>query len=453
MTKATHRLSLAFLLSCLLTLPAPAAQTRSAGNDGSVQQPPSEHTLVSVKVTGSKRYTQDEIVAASGLQMGANVGDEDFQKAAHQLGDSGAFSDISYKFSYSSAGTKLALDVTDATKFLAVHLEDFVWFTDEELLRKVHGRVPLFKGDLPASGKMPDEVSDILQALLVENGVPGHVEYLRSTGKSGDLESFAYSVSGITIRIRDVAFVGAGAAELPHLRAAAEKLPDREYSRDRLSSFVQHVLVPIYHERGYLKASFAPPESKVVKSATSEANASNHYETLVDVTLAVTPGLQYALTGITWTGNKDISSDTLQALLHAKIGAPANTEQLAEDLRQVQSLYGSRGYITATIKADAQFDDPASTVAVNLTVNEGYVYHMGDIDFRGIDNSLTAKLKATWKLRPGDVYDSTYLKQFLASARKLLPANLDWDVSSHVTANVKDKSVDVDVVYSAKAPE
>ena len=77
---------------------------------------------------------------------------------------------------------------------------------------------------------------------------------------------------------------------------------------------------------------------------------------------------------------------------------------------------------------------------------------MGELEFRGIDNNLTARLRAAWKLRPGDVYDASYLKQFLPQARKLLPANLDWEVTPHVTALVRDKTVDVDLQYTAKAP-
>ena len=449
MRKVPHQLLLAALLSSLL-LPA-VGQSRSSGTANAGQSPASMHTLVAVKVTGSKRYSQDEIIAASGLQMGTPSGEEDFQKAVHQLADSGAFTDINYSFSFSPAGTKLEFQVTDSQKLLPARFEDFVWFTDEELQQKVHERVPLFKGELPASGRMPDQVSDILQAMLVENGVPGHVEYLRSTDKNGDLQSFNYSVSGVTIRIRNVEFTGAGAGELLRLKAAADKLTDREYSRDRLNVFVERALLPIFRERGYLKASIAPPQPKVAKAAAD--NDSTHNETQVDVLFAVTPGTQYKLTSITWSGNKEISTETLQPLLHAKIGAPANTEQLAEDLREVQNLYGSRGYITATIKANAQYNEPASAVALTLQVAEGYVYHMGDLEFRGIDNSLTARLRAVWKIRTGEIYDSTYLKQFLPAAAKLLPANLDWDVSPHVTANLKDKTVDVDLVYTAKATQ
>ena len=38
---------------------------------------------------------------------------------------------------------------------------------------------------------------------------------------------------------------------------------------------------------------------------------------------------------------------------------------------------------------------------------------MGDLEFRGLDNSLTAKLRNAWKIRPGEVYDATYLSEYL----------------------------------------
>ena len=434
-------------------LPSPClAQTASAHRSVAPQMPDSAHKLVAVKVTGSKRFTQDEVIAATGLPMGTTVGDEDFKKAVRRLGETGAFTDLAYSYSYSSAGTKLELQVSDAKEFLPARFEDFVWFSDDELRRTIKEYVPLFNGELPAAGRLPDAVSEVLQGMLVKEGVPGHVNYLRYARQDGPIESINYSVSDVLIRIRNVEFSGAAANELPLLEAAVQRLPDREYSRSRLAMFVEHQLLPIYHARGYLKASFAPSQPKVVKKPATDTDDEARNQSLVDVTLAVNPGSQYQLARLDWSGNRDIPTDTLQGMIHAQIGQPANTVRLADDLAQVKRLYGSRGYINAAIKVELQFDDSASSVALRLDVKEDYVYRMGELDFRGLDNSLTAKLRAAWRLRQGDVYDATYVAQYLPQAHKLLTASLDWDVAVHVTANVREKTVDVDLQYTVRAP-
>jgi len=442
--------SLLFMLVGLASLVGLAvlAQTSPAAKPASA----AAYRLIAVKVTGTKRYTSDEVAAASGLPVGTIAHEEDFRKAARQLGESGAFNSIAFTFAYSGAGTKLEFQVTDADKFVPAGFTDFVWFTDDELLRKVHQHIPLFKGDLPTTGRMADQVSDVLQALLVENSVPGYVEYQRKTDKSQHLQAIDYNVTGVSIRIRHLEFPGAGGAELASLQTAAEKLADREYSREFVNSFIQRTLLPTYHERGYLKAVCAPPQPKVVKPE-ADSNSGGPQPTFVDVTFAVTPGMQYKLSGMEWSGNKEVAADALQPLLHGKAGQPANIVQLQDDLDTVQELYGSRGYILASVKVQAQFDDAAGTVVFRLAVDEGAVYHMGELEFRGIDNSLTARLRAAWKIRPGEVYDATYLKQFLPQARKLLPARLDWEVDPHVTAIARDKTVDVDLQYTAKAPQ
>jgi outer membrane protein assembly factor BamA len=441
------------LLASLLLSPSAVCLDAAAQAQATAPRlmPATAYKLTAVKVTGSKRFTQQEVATASGLPVGTIAHEDDFRKAARQLGESGAFGNIAFTFSYSSAGTKLEFQVTDADKFVPARFTDFVWFTDEDLRQKVHERVPLFNGELPAVGRLPDEVSDVLQALLVEKSIPGHVEYSRKNDKSEHLDAIDYSVAGVSIRIRQLEFPGAEASELAALQAAGERLTDREYSREFVNSFVERALLPIYHERGYLKVACAPPEPKVAKS--SEARSDSSQATFVDVIFQVAPGMQYKLSGLEWSGNKEFPSETLQQLVHAKTGQPANTVQLEDDLKSVRELYGSRGYILSSVKVEAQFDDAAGSVALRLAVDEGSVYRMGELEFRGIDNGLTARLRAAWKIRTGEVYDATYLKQFLVQARKLLPANLDWEVDPHVTAITRDKTVDVDLQYTAKATQ
>lgn len=416
------------------------------------QMPPSARNLISIKVTGSKRYTEESIAAASGLQLGTPVSDDDFKTAARRLGDMGVFTEIGYSFSYSIAGTKVEFHVTDAGNFVPVHFEDFVWFPEDEMLRRIKERVPFFDGQLPLSGRLPQDVSDVLQTMLVERSIPGHVEYERTGKSDGPVEALVYRVSDVVIQIRNVEFKGAG-DDVSALKSAARRVFDREYSRTILSALVQHDLLPVYHARGYLRARFGPPVPTVVKQPSVTGDESVRNLTIVDVTYDVTPGEQYKLKSLEWEGNHEIPTETLAKMVRAPLGQPANTVRIGDNLKDIQKLYGSRGYVTATLKVDANFDEAAKAVVLKIDVTEGSLFHMGDLEFRGLDNGLTAKLRSAWKIRPGDVYDSTYLSEYLPAARKLLPTSLDWDVDPHVTANGRDKTVDVDLVYTVKAPK
>jgi outer membrane protein assembly factor BamA len=450
MTTATSRI-LHLLLFAALCLPG-LGQAASSQKP-LAQMPALARQLIAIKVTGSKRFPEAAIAAATGLQMGVPVNDDDFKRAARRLGDMGVFTDIAYSFSYSSAGTKLELHVTDAGKFVSAHFEDFVWFSDEELRQRIRQHAPLFDGELPLFGRLADLVSDVLQAMLVENSIPGHVEYVRVGKQDGPVESINYHVNDVLIRIRNIEFTGAAPVDLPALEAAGRRLGDREYSRTRLSQLVQRQLLPVYYERGYLKAQFGEPQTNVVKQPATETDDGPRNQTVVDVRFAVTPGQQYKLKSVEWSGNHEFPSEALQKMVRAEPGQPANTIRLGDNLKDVQKLYGSRGFITATIKPEAEFEDAGGTVAFRLDVTEGPVYHMGELEFRGLDNSLMAKLRNAWKIRFGEVYDSTYLSEYLPAAQKLLPPALDWEVAPHVTANVRDKTVDVDLIYSVKAPK
>ena len=119
-------------------------------------------TLISVKVSGSTRYPEDAVLAASGLQLGKPITDDDLKEAARHLGEIGVFGDINYSYSYSSAGTKVVLQLTDAEKMVPVRFEDFVWFSERAFTDRIG---PLL---IPGAGHFLQwERADIFNPLLV----------------------------------------------------------------------------------------------------------------------------------------------------------------------------------------------------------------------------------------------------------------------------------------------
>src|ERR1700688_1747310 len=224
--------------------------------------------LVALKVTGTARYTNKEILAASGLQIGQNAADGDFREAAQRLGDSGLLGNVVYSYSSSGAGVRLELQLadTDRSKLVPAHFENFVWFTDDELRTALQSRVPLFKQLLPVAGDLPDRVSEALQAMLTEKQFPGRVNYLRESQdeSGGPLSAIAYRVEEVSIRIRSVEFPGASPEQAALLAAAARRLAGAEYGRATLAATAKFDLLPVYLQRGYLKAAFGPSDARAV---------------------------------------------------------------------------------------------------------------------------------------------------------------------------------------------
>ncbi|MFZ0284745.1 MAG: POTRA domain-containing protein [Terriglobales bacterium] len=429
-----------FLIGGLLCAFGLVAQTPKSG---AKELSDSANQLIAINVTGSKRYKPEDVAAATGLQIGQTVHEDDFRAAARLLADSGAFSDVAYRFSYSDAGTKVEFQVKDSPAFVPARFENFVWFSSKDLAQKLHAQVPLFHGELPVMGGLADQVSLALQALLIEAKVEGSADYTRVSGDGGTTQAFDFSVSGPDITIRNVQFPGADPSLLTLLQSAAEDLKGTEYSRTAIRTQAEKNFLRFYLQKGYLKATLGEPEATVVKS---DPNVTQE-ETQVDVAFHPDPGPQYKLAGLTIAGNKVIATNVLRKLIQAQIGQPVNVVGLENDLTEMQHLYGTRGHMAAAIKSHREVDDKTLSVKYAVTIQEGDVYTMGDLDIHGLDSETTARMQTAWVLRSGDTYNSDYPKQFAEKEDRDLR---DWIITIHESVNPKDRTVDVSLRFDPK---
>jgi outer membrane protein assembly factor BamA len=462
------------LLSCLI-LPEAAAQKRASTSKSS---PSSATKLISLKAIGSTRYTDKEILGASGLRLGQEAADGDFKEAAERLGQSGLFSSVVYSFSFSGSGVKVDFQLADndKLKFLPVHFENFVWFTDAELRAALEQRVPLFKDSLlPESGRLADRINDALQALFTERHLPGRVSFLRQSKQDGgELSGIEYRVEEVSIRIRDVQFPGATPEQTVFLAKAAHQLTDADYFRSKLAAVAQFDLLPLYLQRGYLKAAFGPSEAHVVvgsegkasdtktdattkdtksddsNTAASQTDDANSNDVEVDVSLPVVPGKVYSVSGITWKGNSAVTTDEASSVFHLAVGHPPDAVRLVADQESLTKLYRSRGYMTAQIKPDAQLDDDKSEVHYNINITEGDLYKMGTLEIVGVDSPSKGRLHDAWKLREGQPYNAEYTREFLDTAPGLLPRGLRFSVSVNEELDKKEKLVDVTIQFKVQ---
>ena len=232
------------------------------------------------------------------------------------------------------------------------------------------------------------------------------------------------------------------------LTTAARKLVGGDYARSSMAVVAPIDLLPVYLQRGYLKARVRRIECAVVKEPSS--GEQDPTEVQVDAIIPVTPGKVYATSDVVWKGNSAVKVDELQGLIHMPAGEPANTVRLTNDLESVHKLYRSRGYMAAQVTPAATIDDEKSTVHYDLNVVEGDQYKMGELEIVGLDTGATAHLQNAWTLREGEPYNADYAKKFLDATNRLLPAGVSWGTSIHEAVNAKDKTVDVTIRFQAR---
>ncbi len=282
-----------------------------------------------------------------------------------------------------------------------------------------------------------------MQAILDEKKIPDRVDYLReSPQEGGKLIGISSRVEAMDIRIRNVEFPGATPDQLPLMQAAARKLMGAAYVRSALAQVAQINFLPICLQRGYLKASFASSEARVVEQSEDQVQ--------VDAILPLTSGKVYSTSSVEWSGNAVLPAEDLQRLLHLPVGQPADAVRLAKDLEDVGKLYRTKGYMNAHITPKPLLDDDKSTVRYDLAVVEGAQFKMGELEIIGLDSQAKAHMEAAWKLREGQPYNGEYPKKFLDDTTRFLPSGVHWGVSIHEAVNEKDKTVDVTLRFTAR---
>jgi outer membrane protein assembly factor BamA len=440
--------------------PDAAPQSRTASGKAAA---PGAHRLLAVKVSGTSRYSEKEILAASGLELGQNAAEGDFQEAAKHLANSGLFTNVEYSFSYSDRGATLDFTLADIdkSKLVGVHFENFVWFKESELRARLAERVPLFKDVVPSGGSVVDHITEALQTLLDEKGLPGRVVSMPESAPGGGLTAVVFRVEDIAIHIQSVTFPGASPEQAAFLAKASQKLIGADYSGAKFTYAAKFDLLPLFLERGFLKAAFGVPEAHVAPrsketadqvASQPEAEKESHNEVAVDVSLPVEPGQQYAVSQVAWKmqGNSAVTPEEASSLLHLNVGQPADAVRLERDLETLIRLYHSRGYMTVAIKPKPELNDQSSTVRYDINVTEGALYRMGELEILGVDSASKERLRNAWKLREGDTYNADYTKKFVEEAPRFLPSGADYSMSVREELDAKGKNVDVTLHFKMR---
>lgn len=363
------------------------------------QTQPSTSRLDSVEITGSSRFSSQQIITATGLHVGAQVTHDDLQKVANDLAQLGPFSNVEYRYSTLDAGVRAEYQVKDAPE-VPIAFDNFPWFTDDELKAAIKSSAALFDGGAPQHGTLLDAMSSAIEKLLVTRGVNAGVSHALLTAPASDERIQQFRVENFDMKITAIEFGDALAQSDRAVQARLGDLVGEPFSRTAIELFEVEQVRPVYISHAFLRVRFGPPTARVAGSS-------------VTVVVPIDPGPLFAWGGVKWSGNSVITMLELGALVPLHEGDPADGMKIESGWQGVREAYMRRGYLDVVLNPAPQFDDAARRVGYSVSVAEGPQYHMGKLVLTGLSMDGERRVRAAWKILPGAVFDNGVYEEFV----------------------------------------
>jgi outer membrane protein assembly factor BamA len=386
----------------------------------------------SIQFKGADGYTDQDLLAATGLQPGMTLTGADVNARTQKLMDTGLFEGLNYKFD----GSNLVFQIKPAAQLYSVRLENLPLTPGPELDTKLRQRVPLYRGEVPNEGALLDDVRGALEAILKEQGISATLT-ATPFGALGSktASAISFTITSPQVLIGDIQPDG-GALD-PDAQKVLERVSGAAYDRVGSAAAIQRDVAEVYRDKGYLDIEAHATQLAALPVASDAVR--------IPFRVAVTPGPLFKVTSIQLAPDIIVSQADFDKQSHAHPGDVANAEHIAQNWHFIERQYHNRGYARAKVTPTPTLDHAAGTVSYTVTAVPGAVYSMGRLTIENVGDDLRASILKAWKMPEGAVFNEGYILGFFATQGANPQLERIWAVVKiKYTLDVHDETHTVD---------
>ncbi len=205
---------------------------------------------------------------------------------------------------------------------------------------------------------------------------------------------------GDKVEIHSVKFEGNAAVSTKDIRKVVKTKPKNLLSfitkggRLNTEALEQDVAAirELYQSRGYIDVAVSAPRIDRIDSR-------------VDVTFTISEGIQYHVGKVSYSGALVFTQDELVRNVKIKTDEIYSPQALRADVRVLQDLYGSRGYIDFQAGADTS-PGGAGVINVAYRFDEGVQSYVEHINISGNTRTKDKVIRREVAVAPGDIYNT-----------------------------------------------
>ncbi|WP_310341925.1 outer membrane protein assembly factor BamA [Rhodoferax saidenbachensis] len=356
-----------------------------------------------IRVEGLQRVEAGTIFASLPVRVGDTYTDDKAAASIRALFGLGLFKDVRIE----AANGVLVVIVEERPTIADV---DFVGAKefDKDVLKKALREIGLTDGR-PFDKALVDRAEQELKRQYINKSMYAAEVVTTVTPIERNRVNVSFSVTeGDTAKISAIKIVGNTAFSESTLRGLFDSdtgswlswyTKSNRYSRTKLNADIE-TLRSYYLARGYL-------EFKV--DSTQVAISPNKQD--IEITINITEGDRFVVSGIKLVGNYLGKEDEFQSLITIKAGEAYNATEVAQTTKAFTDYFGNFGFAFARAEARTDIDRTTNRVAVTLVADPSRRVYVRRINLAGNDRTRDEVIRREFRQLEAAWYDGEKIRQ------------------------------------------
>ncbi len=359
-------------------------------------------TVRDIRVEGLQRVEPGTVFASLPVRVGETYNDEKGAAAIRALFGLGLFTDVRLDVS----GDVLVVIVQERPTVAAVDFAGNKEFSNE-VLQGVLRDAGLSSGR-PYDRALIDRIEQELKRQYINKSLYGAEVVTTVTPMERNQVRLTFNITeGRAARIKDIEILGNHAFSTGQLKDLFELdtggwlswyTKTDQYSRTKLNADLES-LRSFYLARGYL--DFKIDSTQVAMSPDKES---------ISVTVNITEGDRFVVSGVSLEGNFLEKDDEFKSLVTIKPGEPYNADQVADTTKAFTEHFGNYGYAFAQVESVPQVDRTNNRVALVLKVEPGRRAYVRRINVQGNTRTRDEVIRREFRQYESSWYDADRIR-------------------------------------------